>query len=93
MAETRVQVAYHFKIDPAQLTPGRVQLPEMITRTIAVGDAVIPEKVASAALSPADRAALLVEIENQVREATRTARPDGEPVADPAPVEDEERAF
>lgn len=63
MAEIRVQVAYHFKLDPAGLTPGAVRIPEMITRTISVGEELITEKVASAALSLTDRAALVVEIE------------------------------
>ncbi len=77
MAETRVQIAYHFKFDPAQEIVGPVRIPEMISRTIAVGDEVIPEKVASNSIPESDRAALLVEMEKQVREATRKAKPAG----------------
>ncbi len=77
MAETRVQIAYHFKFDPAQQIVGPVQIPEMITRTIAVGSEIIPQKVTSSSIPEADRAALLVEMEKQVREATRTAKPAG----------------
>ena len=90
--EIRAQVAYHFKIDPSI---GRT-MPEMITRTIAVGDEIITEKVSSAALSASDRSILLVEIDKQVREATRTARPAGSPaapVADSEEDEDEMSAF
>lgn len=77
MAETRVQVAYHCKIDPAQLTPGLIRLPEQVTRTISVGAELVTEKVALSAIPEADRAVLLTEIDKQVREATRTARPVG----------------
>lgn len=75
--EIRAQIAYHFKLDPAQLSACAVRIPEMITRTISVGDELVTEKVASEIISPADRAALLREIDKQVREATRTARPAG----------------
>ena len=77
MAETRVQIAYHFKFDPAQEIVGPVRIPEMITRTLSVADEIIPEKVASSSIPDADRTALLIEMEKQVREATRTARPAG----------------
>lgn len=94
MATIRVQVAYHFQLDPAQLTPGAVRIPEMITRTIAVGEEMKTEKVASDLLSPTDRAALVVEIEKQVKEATRTARPAGSPdTPDVVSEEEEESAF
>lgn len=94
MAEIRVQVAYHFKTDPAKMTAGRVQFPEMITRTVSVGDEMVTEKVAVAALPAADRAVLVAEMEKQIREATRTAKPVGEggkvAVDDAAPAEAEE---
>lgn len=92
MAEIRVQIAHHFKIDPAQLTPGAVRLPEMITRTVSVGDEFTTEKVAVSSLPPADRAALVAEIEKQAREATRTAKPAsaGAPPAAPGEAEAEE---
>lgn len=73
--ETRVQVAYHFKVDPAKLIPGAVRLPETITRTVAVGDEMKTEKISSSVLSPTDRAALIAEIEKQTAEANRVARP------------------
>ncbi|WP_321367969.1 hypothetical protein [uncultured Desulfuromusa sp.] len=78
MAETRAQIAYHFKFDPAQEIVGPVRMPEMVSRTIAVGNEVIPEKVASSSIPEADRTALLIEMEKQVREATRKAKPVGE---------------
>lgn len=84
MAEIRVQVAYHFKIDPAQLTPGLISLPEQIIRTVSVGDDFSTEKVSGNCLSLEDRSRLQVEIDKQCVEATRTARPvvDGETVAE-----------
>ena len=91
MAETRVQVAYHFKTDPAQLTPGAVRLPEMITRTVSVGDDFSTEKVALTSLPPADRRDLEAAIDKKVREVTRTARPAGSaPPADLASPEPED---
>lgn len=86
MSEKRVQVAYHFKIDPAQMIPGAVRIPEQITRTVTVGEEFKTEKVSSACLSPADHAALVAEIDKQVQEATRTARPAG--TAASAPIAD-----
>ena len=88
MAETRVQIAYHFKIDPAQLVPGLIRLPEQITRTVSVGEAFTTEKVGIDSLQAADREALTCELEKQCREATRTARPAGSVAADPAEVEE-----
>ncbi len=75
--EVRAQIAFHFKIDPAKLVPGLARIPEQITRTVSVGDELTTEKVSADCLSPADRAAILVELEKQTREATRTARPAG----------------
>jgi len=92
MAETRAQIAYHFRFDPAKETPGLVRLPEMITRTLSVGEEIVPEKVSSAVIPEADRAALLAEMENQVREANRTAKPAGGS-ADAEADKDEMSAF
>jgi hypothetical protein len=81
MSEIRVQLAYHFKIDPAKLSAGtivdRVPLPEQLTRTVSVGDDLITEKVTLGDLSPLDRSALREMIHKQIKEATRTARPVG----------------
>lgn len=89
--EIRVQAAYHFKIDPAKLTPGRIQLPEQITRTVSVGEEMTTEKVSVLTLSAADRAAIIAELEKQTAEATRTARPAGSaPAFDPAAGRDVE---
>ncbi len=101
MAEIRVQIAHHFKLDPAQLTPGAVRLPEMITRTVSVGEEFVTEKVAFLALPSADRHVLVEAIEKQVREQTRTAQPVGAATADavgaqhaaPASDVEEESAF
>jgi hypothetical protein len=79
MAEIRVQVAYHFKIDPAKLEPGKVRLPEQVTRTVAIGEEMITEKVSIGCIPIPDVEQLTAELEKQVREATRTARPAGSP--------------
>jgi hypothetical protein len=92
MSETRVQIAYHFKFDPAKETPGLIRIPELITRTIAVGDEIIPVKVSAGIIPEADRAAMLAEMEKQVREATRTARSADAPAAG-AGDDKEESAF
>lgn len=96
--ETRVQVAYHFKIDPAKLTPGQVRLPEQITRTVSVGDDFTTEKVSLESLTAWDRSALCTVLDKQTVEATRTARPAGSSAAPsidagPAGPEDEISAF
>lgn len=93
MAETRVQVAYHFKIDPAKLVAGmdpeRIPLPEQITRTVSVGDELTTEKVASMSLAPYDRSALRAAIAKQVPEATRTAKPIGDASAPESSIKPE----
>lgn len=86
--DIRVQAAYHFKIDPAKLTPGRIQLPEQITRTVLVGEEMTTEKVSVLTLSAADRATIIAELEKQTREATRTARPAGSPEVSELPAEE-----
>ena len=83
MAETRVQIAYHWKTDPAQMIPGSVRIPETITRTIAVGDEFRTDKVSSSCLSPADRAAIVAELDKQTADANRVARPAGEAAPEP----------
>jgi hypothetical protein len=93
MADIRIQVAYHFKIDPAKLLPGAVRLPEQITRTVSVGEEFTTEKVSTESLSLSDRLHLETEIEKQVAEATRTARPAGAPVVPAAAAQEEESAF
>lgn len=86
MAETRVQIAYHFKIDPAQMVPGQIRLPEQIIRTVTVGEEFNTEKVGMECLSLEDRARLVMEIDKQCREMTRTAQAvaDGNGPAGPA---------
>lgn len=86
MAEQRAQVAYHFKFDPAQLIPGAVRLPETITRTIAIGEEIRPEKIPSSSLNPSDRAALVAEMEKLAAQANRVARPVDELPAEPVPA-------
>ena len=89
MAETRVQIAYHWKTDPAQLIPGAIRIPDLITRTVAVGDEFMTEKVSSSVLTPADRAALMAEINKQTVEANRVALPaeEGASAQSPGPAE------
>lgn len=93
--EVRAQVAYHFKIDPAKLTPGRIQLPDQITRTVSVGDEIFTEKVDSFSLARCDCAALVEQLEKLTVEQTRTARPAGAAAAaeESAPEQDEVSAF
>lgn len=89
MAEIRVQIAYHFKIDPAkESTP-----PEQITRTISVGEEFTTEKVNCNEIKFEDRGLLQAEIDKVCREATRTARPvaDDKAAAEPAHQEEEEQ--
>jgi hypothetical protein len=97
MSEIRAQIAYHFKIDPAKLVTGLVRIPEQITRTVSVGAELVTEKVSPDCLLPADRAAIISEIEKQVVEATRTAKPIGAAAAtnqpEPGPAATEESAF
>lgn len=94
MAEKRIQVAYHFKVDPAQLVPGAIRIPEQIIRTVAIGDDFTTDKVSSACLSPEDHQALLAGIEKQVVDATRTARPaDAAPIAEATTNDEEMSAF
>ena len=99
MAEIRVQIAFHWKTDPAQMIPGAVRIPETITRTIAVGDEFSTEKVSSSYLGPADRATLLAELDKQTMDANRVAQAAGdktpEPSAAPGPAaeDDELSAF
>lgn len=93
MSEIRIQVAYHFKIDPAKQLPGAVLLPEQITRTVAVGDDFTPEKVSLDSLPLADQAIIREVLEKKVAEATRTARPAGSPAPVPAAAADEMSAF
>jgi hypothetical protein len=88
--EIRVQIAHHFKIDPAKLAPGLVRLPEQITRTVSVGEEFSTEKVSIDCLSAADRATLVAELEKQTREATRTARPAGSAPLPEAAAESED---
>lgn len=94
MAETRVQIAYHFKTDPTQLVPGAVRIPEQIIRTVSIGETFTTEKVSVDCLSDCDRKALIAELDKQTREATRTAKPTAtEPAASevtPAAASDEE---
>ena len=101
MAQTRVQIAYNFQIDPAQQVPGLVRIPEQIIRTVSIGTEIVTtEKVSPDCLSPADRADLIAAIEKETAEATRTAKPAGASAAadatsasGPAPAEEEESAF
>ena len=73
MAEVRVQVAFHFTFDPAKQLAA---LPEEITKTIAVGDKVTPEKVQSGkVIGDATRTAMLIEMEKLVLAAQKTAKP------------------
>lgn len=83
--EIRAQVAYHFKLDPAKLTPGSITLPQQLTRTVSVGEELFTEKVDRDILSHADCAALVEQLEIAAREANRTAKAIAPAAAKPAP--------
>lgn len=85
--EIRAQVAYHFKIDPAKLTPGDIRLPKEIIRTVSVGEELFTEKTDCDALHRADCAALVELLDTVAREATRTAKAVAPAAAKPAAAE------
>ena len=72
MAKIRVQVAIHFEFDPAtQLA----DIPEEITKTIAIGDELIASKVPASSISLADTTKIILEMDKQVFEAQKKAKP------------------
>ena len=71
--ETRMQVAYHFKFDPAKTNIGQFEFPENVTRTITAGDRITPTKVRIEDV-PADALEQLqAEAERLILEAHKTA--------------------
>ncbi|AJF08291.1 hypothetical protein [Geoalkalibacter subterraneus] len=75
MAKERVQVSFHFNIDPAEMMIGQISLPETIMKTVAVGESEpVVSKVNSSELSDQDRAKLIDMIEQRVIKAGKKAK-------------------
>jgi hypothetical protein len=72
MADIRVSVSMHFTFDPAKQF---AKIPEEITKTIAIGEAIIPAKVPGAALSGETGKTILMEMEKLVAHAQKKAKP------------------
>ena len=71
--DTRMQVSYHFKFDPAKTNLGQFEFPETVTRTITAGDRITPQKVRIEDV-PADALEQLqAEAERLILEAHKTA--------------------
>ena len=76
MAEVKVQIAVHFKIDPAKQSIGLIDYPGTVNKTVSIGDHIIPSTVGfSEAFGPDDLSEITKELEKLVLDATRTAKP------------------
>jgi len=79
--ETRVQVASHFKIDPAKQTLGAIEYPDKVTVTLSIGDELIPSKVDfDVAFSAEQRAEIEEKLNTLIIESGKKAQK----VSDPA---------
>jgi len=84
MAEVRIQVAFHFKIDPAKQNIGLIEYPDMVMKTVSVGEDIVPSKLPfTEAFSGEDKAIIEEKLMVLVEESLRTARP-----VEKKPVED-----
>ena len=72
MPDVRVQVAFHFTFDPAKQL---AEIPTEITKTLAVGDVLVPEKVASAIFAGPTKAKILDEMSKLVVKHQKKAKP------------------
>ncbi|HQA80569.1 MAG TPA: hypothetical protein PLV96_07210 [Methanoregulaceae archaeon] len=76
MAEVKVQIAVHFKIDPAKQSIGLIDYPGTVNKTVSIGDHIIPSTVSfSEAFRPEDLGEITKELEKLALESTRTAKP------------------
>jgi hypothetical protein len=95
--DIRIQVAYHFKLDPSKMAKvadiEKIPLPEEITRTVSVGEDFTTEKIATSSLSPWDRRAIREALAPQIVEANRTAQPVADEPAAADSAEEEISAF
>jgi hypothetical protein len=85
MAETRVQVAFHFTFDPAKEL---ADIPDEITKTIAIGTELIAEKMPNCALSVNDKTKILLAMDKLVFEAQKKAKPAPKPATVSKPAEE-----
>lgn len=81
MAETRVSYSLHFLTDPAKQVIGMIEIPGQITKTIAIGEKIITEKVDVASLPTEAIEQIKAEIGNLAIEQGRKARPVATPAA------------
>lgn len=86
MAETRVCVAIHFTFDPAKQL---AEIPKELTKTIAVGDTIIPTKVGPEFIGGETKTAILLEMEKLVLKAQKTAKPAKKEAPKAKPAEEE----
>lgn len=76
MAEVKVQIAVHFKIDPAKQSIGLIDYPGTVNKTVSIGDHIIPSTESfSGAFGSVDLSEITKELEKLVLESTRTAKP------------------
>lgn len=76
MAEVRVQVAFHFKIDPARQNIGLIEYPDTVMKTVSVGEEVVPSKLSFIeAFTGDDKAIIEEKLMALVEESLCTARP------------------
>jgi len=74
MSEITVTLAYHFKVDPAKMTPGLFSLPEQVSRTLAVGETVHPGKASSGEIPHDIQEVIDREVESLILKQGKTAR-------------------
>jgi ribosomal protein L12E/L44/L45/RPP1/RPP2 len=73
--EQRVQIATHFKIDPAKEKIGAINYPEMVQVTLAVGDKMDVKKVSfDMAITPEQKAKIDEFMKELILESGRTAK-------------------
>ncbi len=71
---TKIQHSKHFKIDPAKMNIGEIELPDTIMTTIVVGEEVISKKVPLAeAFTAAEQEEIKKHLEPLVLKAHQTA--------------------
>lgn len=76
MAEVRIQVAFHFKIDPAKQNIGLIEYPDMVMKTVSVGEDIVPSKLPfTDAFTGEDKSIIEEKLKALVEESLRTARP------------------
>jgi hypothetical protein len=72
MPDVRVCVALHFTFDPAK---SLATIPTEITKTVSIGDVVMPEKVTDKVFGESTKKLLVTEMEKLVFVAQKKAKP------------------